>query len=91
MSEPTADSLRLRLVEIDDELRSLAPDAFAEKHELLTEGDRHRKMIAELLGSDLDAATSEWAIRASRKGTHTVDEAEMAAKAAIVSSGDGGT
>ena len=80
-------SIRARLVELDDELRGLPSDAFARKHELLTEGDRHRKRLAELLQPELDAASDEWAERAGRKGTHSVDEGEQLGAAAIVSPG----
>ena len=81
--------IRARLVEIDDALQRLPSDAFAEKHNLLTEADGHRASLASELGAELDAASDEWAERAGRKGTHSVDEDEQAAQAAIVSPGEG--
>ncbi len=82
----TPDELRRRLVEIDDELRSLPADAFAEKHKLNVEGDLVR---SQLPNTTDDPTASAWAERAGRKGSHTVDDEVEAAKAAIVSSGGG--
>lgn len=79
------EELRRRFVEIADELRSLPADAFARKHELATEADTHRARLAEVLESDLREAGDQWAERAGRKGTHSVDEGEKLAGAAIPS------
>lgn len=62
------DLLRMRLVQIDDELRALPSDAFAEKHELNLETDEIRNALSELEG-DQSEALKEWTERASRKGT----------------------
>jgi hypothetical protein len=83
-------TLRARLVAIDDELRWLPADAFADKHALNREADSLRSVLRTELSADLDAASDEWAERAGRKGTHSVNESEKAAAAAIVSPGEGG-
>ncbi len=83
--QPTPEQLRQRLVEIDDEVRGLPADAFASKHELLTEADQLRALLGEALEDDLQAIGEEWAERAGRKGTHTVNEDEKIAQAGIPS------
>jgi pyocin large subunit-like protein len=82
--------IRTRLVEIDDELRSLAADAFAAKHPLNVEADALRRALSD--GADGESASilTTWADRAARKGAHSVDDGVEAAKAAIVSPGEGG-
>jgi hypothetical protein len=73
MSEPTANDLRKRLVDIDDEIRGLSDDAFARRHELLTESDACRNALFAEVGLDIDKANKEWADRAGHKGEHEVD------------------
>jgi hypothetical protein len=90
MTAGDPESLRARLVAIDDEMRQLPPDAFAQKYELLTEGDTHRKLLRELLVSDLDGASDSWSVRAGRKGAHSADDHAPVAQATIVSPGEGG-
>ncbi len=82
---PAPEELRRRLVQIDDEIRALASDAFAEKHELNTEADELRSELAAQLGPAMDAASADWAERAGHKGTHSVNEDEKIAQAGIVS------
>lgn len=84
----TPEELRRRLVEIGDELRSLPPDAFADKHALSTEADEHRAELARLLEDDLKATGDKWAERAGRKGAHSVDDDEKIAQAGIPSPND---
>lgn len=91
MTDQLPGQLRARLVTIDDELRCLAADAFAAKYALQSEADTHRQLLRLLLESDLDDASRDWADRAGRKGTHSVNEDEQRAAAAIVSAGEGGT
>lgn len=88
MNETTADELRTRLVEIDDEIRGLAADDFSRRHELLTESDVCRASLITAIGPDVDEAAKEWAERAARKGSHEVDYeiAKALAKAVV---GDG--
>ncbi len=73
MSQPTPDEIRRRLVEIDDEVRALATDEFARRHELLTESDRCRTALLAEVGDEVDAANKRWADRAGHKGEHEVD------------------
>lgn len=73
MSEPTANELRKRLVEIDDEIRDLPDDGFKRRHELLTESDSCRNALFAEVGTDIDEANKEWADRAGHKGEHEVD------------------
>ena len=69
--------LRLRLVQISDELRALPADAFAEKHELNLEADEVRKALSEYEG-DQSEKLNEWAERAGRKGLVLSDEEQLA-------------
>lgn len=69
----TPEELRRRLVEIDDQVRGLQPDAFARKHELLVEGDELRAMLREALKDELESIGHLWAERAGHKGSHYVD------------------
>lgn len=83
--------LRQRLAQIDDEIRSLPADDFARKYELSTEADRLRESLANEMTEDLEAVGREWAERAGRKGSHSLDTHQV--KGAIVSpieSGGGG-
>ncbi len=82
-----AAGIRERMVRIDDELRALPNDAFAQKHMLRTEQDGLRTELRSLLGDDLDAASTGWAERAGRKGEHSVDEGEQAAAGVRVTRG----
>lgn len=59
--------LRLRLVQISDELGALPDDAFAEKHELNVEADEVRAALREYEG-DQSEKLDEWAKRSARKG-----------------------
>ena len=77
-----------RLVEIDDEMRELADDAFADKHALNLESDELRERLGELVGDDAQAAVDEWAGRAGRKGGHEQNVERLIAK--VASSGEGG-
>ena len=83
--EQTPEQLRRRLVEIDDEIRGLPADAFARKHQLSTEADRHRGLLAKLLKTELKDVGDKWAERAGHKGTHSVNEEEKLAQAGIPS------
>ena len=85
----TTDELRRQLVELDDRIRALPDDAFEEKHALSSEQDACRRRLRELLSDDLDAASDEWAERAGHKGAHSVDGAEQAGAAKVVSPGEG--
>ncbi len=87
----TPDELRRRLIEIDDEKRGLASDAFALKHKLNIEADGLRLELASQLGSEIDAANTGWAERAGRKGSHSVNEEQLIAQARIVSPSEGGS
>ncbi len=71
------DDIRRRLVELNDELRALADDAFAAKHPLRTEQDQLRSELRAQLGDELGTASDDWAERAGRKGAHSVDEGEQ--------------
>jgi len=83
MTERNPEDLRRRLVEIDDELRELPSDAFARKHELNTEGDNNRKLLADALAPELRAIGDDWADRSARKASHTANADELAAKASM--------
>ncbi len=83
MSPTTPSELRQRIVEIDDELQGLAPDAFGRKHELASEADSCRKLLAKIVEPDLNAASKKWAERSGRKGSHAQDPEKL--KGAIVS------
>ncbi|MCP3939698.1 MAG: hypothetical protein GY708_30510 [Actinomycetia bacterium] len=83
MNQQNAENLRKRLVEIGDELRDVASNDFARRHELLTESDVVRAALDEEVGEDLGEAAAEWAERAGHKGSHEVDY--EARKGAIVS------
>ena len=88
-AEP-AEILRMRLVQIDDELRGLPADAFAAKHELNLEADEVRKALAEVEG-DQSEALDEWNKRSARKSTHEIDpEVAKAVVQTKGSVGDGG-
>ena len=73
MNQPTADELRQRLVEIDDEIRGLSDDDFAHRHELLTESDSCRSALLAKVGPEIDEANKDWADRAGHKGEHEID------------------
>lgn len=75
----------MRLVQIDDELRALPSDAFAEKHELNLETDEIRNALSELEG-DQSEALKEWTERAGRKGA-PADDAEQRAAAQVRANG----
>lgn len=81
----TAGQMRRRIVEISDELRALPCTAFKEKHRLNVEADHWRSRVAEILSDDLDGASSEWAERAGRKGSHAENIELAQARASIVS------
>lgn len=83
MSDEELDRIRLRLVEISDELRALPSTDFAGKHRLNTEADTLRNQLSEL-GKDSDIP-QQWAERAARKSSQAVDDDVEAAKASIVS------
>ena len=83
----TADEIRRRLVEIDDELRALPDDAFAAKHPLRTEQDACRAELRVLVGHELGDMNDHWADRAGRKGTHSVNEDEQQQAAVRVTRG----
>jgi len=91
MDSPTADELRRRLAEIADEVRALADDDFARRHQLLSESDECRAALSIADGPASEEAAKEWAERAGRKGSHEVD-AEVAkglVQAHIAGSGSG--
>ena len=89
MSDSSAERIRQRLVQLTDELRALPADDFASKHRLHSEADQLRRQLSER-GRDSDDTLRQWADRAARKATHTVDDDVEAARAAIVSPGEGG-
>ena len=60
-------------------------DAFARKHKLSTEADKHRGLPAKLLKTELKDVGDKWAERAGHKGTHSVNEEEKLAQAGIPS------
>jgi hypothetical protein len=78
-------SVRRRLGEISDQLRSLPDDAFSAKNQLSIEADALRRQLTDWFGTDTEATMSRWADRSARKGTHTADDDLERAKAAIVS------
>ncbi len=82
-----AQSLRARLVEIDDAVRALPDDAFADKHALRAEHDLRRTQLRTMLADELTAASDDWAERAGHKGEHSVDEGERSAAARLVTRG----
>ena len=86
MTTDQPQALRARLVEIDDELRALAGDAFAEKHALNLESDELRAQLDEAVGDDAQAAAREWAERAGRKGEHTQDVEQDEGRARVIGS-----
>ncbi len=83
------DQIRARLVSISDELRTLAADDFAAKHQLNVEADELRRQLGQFSDGDSEIQR-RWADRSARKGSHTTDDSVEAAKAAIVSPGEGG-
>ncbi len=85
----TADELRRRLVEIDDELRELPGDDFERRHRLLSESDECRAALDAALGPVAREATREWAERAGHKGSHEVDYDVMKARIRAVIGGSG--
>ena len=86
MSEPmAAEEIRRRLVEIDDEVRSLPATDFPAIHRLRSEADGLRRQLSELAGDGDDATLRAWSDRAGRKGSHETDDELEQAKAAIVS------
>ena len=88
MGDPV--EIRRPLVEIGDTVRALPSTSFADKHVLNVEADRLRADLRRIEGTELDAASAEWAERAGRKGTHSVHEGEQAGAAKIVSPGETG-
>ncbi len=81
------DRIRRRMIEIADELQSLAADDFSARHALNVEADGLRRQLQSLVADEVGTLAA-WAERAGRKGSHTEDV--EAAKAAIVSPGEGG-
>lgn len=88
--QASPDEIRKRLVEIDDELRTLPADEFALKHSLNVEADALRDQLTELTRSGDAAVLGEWADRAGRKGSHSSDNEVDQGAARIVSPMDGG-
>ena len=88
--EASADWIRRRLVEIDDEVRSLPSDDFARKHALRSEGDRLRELLGQGVEADASQTLAQWADRAVRKASHSADEELEEAKARLTSSGESG-
>lgn len=82
--------IRTRLLAIDDERRSLAPDDFGAKHLLNVEADGLRRALTAITAGESASVLTNWAARAGRKGAHTRDDTVERAKAAIVSAGEGG-
>jgi hypothetical protein len=76
-----------RLVDIGQELRDLAPDAFAERLALSDEADTLRKLVMQTSPEALAEAKAKWAGRAGLKGAHEIDP--EIAKAVAVSKGMG--
>ena len=68
--------LRMRLVQISDELGALPDDSFAEKHELNVEADEVRAALREYEG-DQSEKLNEWAERAGRKGIPLTDQEQL--------------
>ncbi len=82
----TPEEFRRRLVEIDDEMRALPDDAFAEKFRLGQEADEIRRALEHQLRDDLDAASADWAERAGRKGLDpAIADSENQAQAGLAS------
>ncbi len=88
MSDETSDRLRQRLVAISDELRGLPGNDFAGKHRLNKEADTLRQQLSDL-GGDSETLR-QWADRAARKSSHTVDDDVEAARAGIISPNESG-
>lgn len=83
----TTEQIQRRLVEISDDLRKLEHDDFMGKHRLYAEADELRSHLAEL-ESDQPDASSQWADRAARKASHTINQ--KAAEAMLDQHMDGG-
>ena len=88
-TEDREQQLRLRLAEIAARAAALAPEDFAFKHSLAAEADGLRAELQELVASDNEGVSEEWAKRAGRKGAHS-HLSEDAKKAAIQSPLDAG-
>ena len=89
-SELTPSQIRRRLGEISDEVRALPDDDFSGKNQLGLEADSLRRQLAADADSDSAAVLNSWAGRAGRKGAHMPDDEVNAARAGIVSPGEGG-
>ncbi len=83
MSEEARAELRQRLAEIDEELATLPIDASSRRDELEIEYERLGHALDEQARIDIEAARKRWAVRAGRKGSHTVDP--IYARARLVS------
>ena len=68
--DPTADAVRRRLVKLDDDLRALPEDAFAAKHELLSEVDALRGVLRQIEDVGSTEVMRRWSDRSSRKSLH---------------------
>ncbi len=71
--ELTEQQLRSEIVELDDRIRALPDDAFAEKYRLQRKADELRRALPEVSEQD-EAMLESWAERAGGKNAHTVDE-----------------
>lgn len=84
LAELTAKQLRMGIVEIDDRVRALPADAFAEKYQLRCRADELRSALSAVAERD-EAVLASWAERAGGKNAHVVDEQLESAKAKISS------
>lgn len=82
--ELTANQLRCSIVEIDDQVRALPVDAFAEKYRLQTMGDELRRALSAVADPG-DEVLASWAERAAGKNAQAVDSEVELAKANIQS------
>lgn len=80
----TAERLRRSIVEIDDQVRALPADAFAEKYRLQTEGDELRRALWAVADPG-DEVLASWAERAAGKNAQAVDDEVELARANISS------
>lgn len=90
MTDDPVAAIRVRLVEISDELRALPDTDFSGKHKLNLEADALRQQLAEQSAEGSEETLSRWADRSGRKTSHTPDEDLERAKAALIQPSDGG-
>ena len=60
-------------MELNDQIRALPADAFASKHELLSEVDVLRALLAEVEDLGASEVVRRWNERSGRKGLHEQD------------------